>query len=97
MCYNGGDKLPIVSQFYGIIIRIYFKDIQKHYLEHIHVQYNEHDAVYSINDIKILEGFLPQKQHKLVVAWMEIHKEELKALWTVSQQYGEIFKIDPLK
>ena len=89
--------MPIVSQFYGIIIRIYFKDTEKHYLEHIHVQYNEYDAVYAINDAQVLEGKLPQKQHKLVVARIEIHKEELKALWEVSQKDGEIFKIDPLK
>lgn len=63
----------------------------------IHVQYNEFDAVYSIRNISLLEGKLPQKQHKLVIAWMEIHKDELKALWKVSQNDGEIFKIDPLK
>lgn len=89
--------MPIISQFYGIIIRIYFNDTEKHYLEHIHVQYNEYDAVYSIIDNNVLEGKLPQKQHKLVVAWMEIHKDELIALWNISQNDGEIFKIDPLK
>lgn len=89
--------MPIISQFYGIIIRIYFNDSQKHYIEHIHVQYNTYDAVYGIKNGKILEGRLPQKQHKLVVAWMEIHKDELQALWNISQQDGEIFKIDPLK
>ena len=89
--------MPIVSQFYGIIIRIYFNDTEQHYLEHIHAQYNEYDAIYSIRDITILEGSLPQKQHKLVVAWMEIHKDELKALWRISQNDGEVFKIDPLK
>lgn len=89
--------MPIVSQFYGIIIRMYFKDTQQHYLEHIHVQYNEYDAVYSIRNSKILEGKMPQKQHKLVIAWIEIHKDELKALWDVSQKDGEIFKIEPLK
>ena len=45
----------------------------------------------------MIDGKLPSKQHKLVVAWMEIHKEELKALWEVFQKDGEIFKIDPLK
>ncbi|HBC84568.1 MAG TPA: hypothetical protein DCZ30_03875 [Clostridiales bacterium] len=89
--------MPIVSQFYGIIIRIYFKDAEKHYLEHIHVQYNEFDAVYSIKDLRVLEGKIPSKQHKLVIAWMEIHKDELRALWEVSQSDGEVFKIDPLK
>ena len=89
--------MPIISQFYGIIIRIYFNDTEKHYLEHIHVQYNEYDVVYSIKDNSILEGKLPPKQNSLVVAWMEIHKDELIALWNISQNDGEIFKIDPLK
>ncbi|MCI8411631.1 MAG: DUF4160 domain-containing protein [Clostridia bacterium] len=89
--------MPIISQFYGIIIRVYFNDTEKHYLEHIHVQYNEYDAVYSIKEGSVIEGKLPKKQHKLVAAWIEIHKDELKALWEVSQKDGEIFKIDPLK
>lgn len=78
-------------------IRVYFNDTEKHYLEHIHVQYNEYDAVYAIKSGKVLNGVLPLKQHKLVVAWMEIHKDELEALWRTSQSDGEIFKIDPLK
>lgn len=89
--------MPIISQFYGIIIRMYFNDLEKHYLRHIHVQYNEFDAIYSIDKIEIIEGSLPPKQHKLVVAWMEIHKDELNALWCVCQNNGEIFKIEPLK
>ena len=89
--------MPVISQFYGIIIRMYFNDTEKHYLEHIHVQYNEYDAVYSIKKSRILEGKIPAKQHKLVVAWMEIHKDELIALWKISQNDGDIFKIEPLK
>lgn len=88
--------MPIISQFYGIIVRIYFNDTEKHYLEHIHVQYNEFDSVYSIRNSKVLEGKLPIKQHKLVIAWMEIHRDELKALWNISQNDGEVFKINPL-
>ena len=89
--------MPIISQFYGIIIRIYFKDTEKHHLEHIHAQYNEYDAVYSLKDVNLLEGTLPSKQNTLVIAWIEIHKDELLALWKLSQEDGEFFKIDPLK
>ncbi len=89
--------MPIVSQFYGIIIRIFFNDSEKHHLDHIHAQYNEYDAIYSISQLKVLDGFLPKKQHNLVIAWMEIHKDELVALWNVAQSDGEFFKIDPLK
>lgn len=89
--------MPIISQFYGIIIRIFFKDTGKHYGEHIHVEYNEYSAVYDINVISILEGEMPLKQDRMISAWMEIHKEELEALWKISQSDGEFFKIDPLK
>ncbi len=89
--------MPIVSQFYGIVIRIFFDDSEKHHLEHIHAQYNEYDAVYSIRGIKLLEGTLPKKQHNLVIAWLEIHQEELLTLWNIAQSNGEFFKIEPLK
>ena len=89
--------MPIISQFYGIIIRIFYKDTQKHHGAHLHVEYNEYSAVYSINSIEILEGYMPPKQNRMVIAWMEIHKEELIALWKISQDDGEFFKIEPLK
>ena len=53
--------------------------------------------IYSINSIEILEGYIPLKQNRMVIAWMEIHKEELIALWKISQDDGEFFKIEPLK
>lgn len=89
--------MPIITQFYGIVIRMFYKDIQKHHGAHIHIEYNEFSAVYSIDTLEIIEGNIPPKQNRMVVAWMEIHIEELKALWNVSQKDGEFFKIDPLK
>ena len=57
--------------------------------------------IYMLNiqqySIEILEGYIPLKQNRMVIAWMEIHKEELIALWKISQDDGEFFKIEPLK
>lgn len=89
--------MPVITQFYGIIIRIFYKDTQKHHEAHIHVEYNEYSAIYSIKSIEVIEGFIPPKQNRMVIAWMEIHKDELNALWKVSQTDGEFFKIEPLK
>ena len=58
---------------------------------HIHIEYNEYSAVYDVNTINIIEGNIPPKQNRLVVAWMEIHKDELIELWRISQKYGELF------
>ena len=88
--------MPIISQFYGIIIQMFFNDQGKHHEKHIHVRYNEQEAVYNLNS-KLIEGTIPYKQKKLVEAWIFIHKEELESLWILMQERGEYFKIDPLK
>lgn len=88
--------MPVISQFYGIIIQMFFDENTKHHKEHIHVRYNEYEIVYDLNG-NILEGNLPNKQKKLVEAWILIHKEDLQSLWKFMQEKGEMFKIEPLK
>jgi hypothetical protein len=59
--------------------------------------YNEFKAVVDIRKCEIIQGNLPKKQGKLVLAWAEIHQEELLADWQLSTN-GELpFKIEPLK
>lgn len=31
--------MPLISTFYGLIIRLYFYDNEKHHLPHLHVEY----------------------------------------------------------
>ena len=38
-------------------------------------------AVYSIPQGEVLDGNLPPKKHKLVVAWIAIHEDEIMADW----------------
>ena len=71
--------MPIISMFYGVVVMMYFGDDRRHKKPHIHVEYQEHEAVISIPDGKLLRGSLPPAKLKLVSAWMEIHKDELMA------------------
>lgn len=73
--------MPILSRFYGIIIRMYFRQ-KEHNPPHIHAIYNESVAVISITDFKVLEGELPNKAMLLVLEWMHIHKDELIQIWS---------------
>lgn len=88
--------MPVISQFYGIVIQMFFDEKQRHHKKHIHIKYNEYEAVYDLNG-NILEGRLPIKQQRLVEAWVYIHQEELQSLWDLMQEQGEFFKIEPLK
>lgn len=76
--------MPTISVFYGIVIRMFFRDIGKHHTPHIHAEYQGQMGEYSIEDGDLLSGKLPPKKHKLVVAWIEIHKEDLAANWKLA-------------
>jgi len=42
--------MPTISMFYGIIVRMFFKDNEKHHLPHVHAEYQGQVGVYSIPD-----------------------------------------------
>lgn len=87
--------MPIISQFYGIIISMYFMESDKHHLPHLHARYNENKATYDFDSNKI-NGEMPSKQDKLIQAWIQIHKDELNSLWILMREDNEYFKIKPL-
>jgi len=89
--------MAVISIFYGLIISMYYLDNKRHHLPHIHVKYQEMEAVFSINNGEILEDELPNNKRKLVEAWIEIHKEDLLADWSLAIAGQNIFTIEPLK
>jgi hypothetical protein len=89
--------LPIISMFYGIIIYMYYRDNKQHHIAHIHVEYQGAEAVISIPNGELLDGQIPNKQLKMVQAWIVIHEDELLADWQIAVREENLFKIDPLK
>ena len=47
-------EMPVISIFYGIMIYMYYIDSKKHKKPHIHVHYQEKEAVVSIPDGEVL-------------------------------------------
>lgn len=88
--------MPTISMFFGIIIRMYYSP-KEHNPPHIHVYYQESSATINIETCEIIEGQFPLKQLKLVIAWIEIHKEELTADWKLCQNGEKPYPIEPLK
>ena len=88
--------MPTISMFYGILVRMFFKDTDKHNLPHIHTEYQGKTAVYSIPDGLCLAGSIPPNKSKLVVAWIEIHKDDLLADWQLAVNGKKPFKIKGL-
>jgi hypothetical protein len=88
--------MPTISMFYGILIRMFFNDMEKHHSPHIHADFQGHVAVYSIPDGELLAGSLPASKNKLVVAWIEIHRDDLMADWELAVNGKKPFAIKGL-
>jgi hypothetical protein len=89
--------MPEVSRFFGIIIRMYVEAGGAHHRPHFHAYYQEHVGIYGIEVIERIAGSLPTRQERLVLAWAELHREELIRNWRVLQQGSPPGKIEPLK
>lgn len=72
--------MPVLSRFYGIIIRMYFLQ-SEHNPPHIHAIYGEDVAAIDIQTFKVIEGALPKKAMELVVEWITIHQKDLMEIW----------------
>ena len=89
--------MPAISMFYGIIVYMYFMDNKQHKMPHIHVKYQNDEAIVAVPDGDILEGSIPNAKMKLLYAWIELHKDELLADWELAVSGQQPYKIEPLR
>ena len=88
--------MPVLSMFYGILIKMNWRDTGQHNLPHFHAYYNEFEASFDF-DGEILAGEFPPKQTAFVKAWALLHTDELQANWKLAVEVEQIFKINPLQ
>ena len=53
-------------------------------------------ALIDINDACVLQGALPSRQLKLVLAWCVIHQDELMQNWELAKDGKPLNRINPL-
>ena len=88
--------MPVLSIFFGIIVRMYREQGGQHNMPHLHAEYSGEEVVFAL-DGTVLEGSFPKNKMKLLQAWMEIHHDDLEANWTLLSNGEQFFRIDPLK
>ncbi len=70
--------MPTIAWFYGIAIRMYFRD---HPPPHFQAVYGEHEANIAIATGEVIDGRLPKTAAGLVKRWVIAHRTELQANW----------------
>ena len=72
---------------------VFYKD---HSPPHFHAKYSDKSGIFSMSELKMIEGNLPQRVVSLVVEWASIHKKELMDDWNLAQKAKPLKKIEPL-
>ncbi len=85
--------MPRVSQFFGILIYMYYND---HAPPHFHAEYSGDEALYEIDTLRVYAGDLPRRVHNLVIEWADLHRAELSDNWIRARNGEPLKDIAPL-
>ncbi|MBQ6730400.1 MAG: DUF4160 domain-containing protein [Bacilli bacterium] len=86
--------MPVLSRFYGIIIRMYFLP-KEHNPPHVHVIYQDETFSIAINELIIIDGdeHPTPRVLSMVKEWISQHRDELLNMWETQ----ELHSIEPLR
>lgn len=82
--------MPVIARFYGIAIRMYFRE---HGVPHFHAIYGDFNGVFEIETLELIEGELPQRAQRLVRDWAGQHRADLQEMWR-TQRFQELPGLD---
>jgi len=70
--------MPVLSKFYGIVIRMFFT---RSFVPHFHAIYRDHELMVGIDDINVIQGQAPGRVRDMVLEWAWNHQAELREAW----------------
>ena len=85
--------MPQLSNFQGIII---FMNFQDHAPAHFHAWQGDYKISVSIKE-GVVKGEMPGRALRMVLEWLDLHRDELLENWERAQQGVMVEKIAPLK
>jgi hypothetical protein len=87
-------EVPTISRFFGIVIAMFFDD---HEPPHFHARHAEGSAKIRIDKVEVIDSSLGRRQLRFVLAWAELHQEELLENWRLARAGETLREIEPLR
>jgi hypothetical protein len=78
----------------GIVIAMFFDD---HGPPHFHARHAEGSAKVRFDTVEVIDSSLPRRQLRLVLAWAELHRDELLENWRLARLGETLHEIEPLR
>ena len=85
--------MPEIARFLGIVIGIFPRD---HPPAHFHAVYGEYQITVEIES-GVVHGDFPKRALRLVLEWLDLHKDELLDAWDLIRAGRPARKIAPLE
>jgi hypothetical protein len=74
--------MPVIARFYGIIIKMYFRE---HGVPHFHAIYGEYNGVFEVETLEMIEGDLPPRAQRLVREWGSRYQADVQEMWNTQK------------
>jgi uncharacterized protein DUF4160 len=87
-------RVPTISRFFGISIVMFFDD---HGPPHFHARHADGSAKVRIDTLEVIDTNLGRRQLRLVLAWAELHRDELSENWRRARSGDTLRPIEPLR
>jgi hypothetical protein len=88
------DRMPVISKFYGITIRMLRA---REFGARFHAIYGNSELVVRLWPLDIVCGEAPRRVRHMVLEWASTHQQELLAAWQNLQWGGAPQSIEPLQ
>ena len=86
--------MPIISAFFGILIRMFYKE---HEPAHFHAEYQSQLAKFSLDGDLLAGSIHSGTARRLIREWAALHRRELEANWENMKAGRSLERIEPLQ
>jgi len=86
--------VPIISAFFGIIIRMFFDDYSP---AHFHAEHQGEQATFDFDGRLVSGQIRSRTARRLIRDWARLHRTELEANWRRAKKLQPLAQIAPLQ
>jgi hypothetical protein len=86
--------MPIVSMFFGIVIRMYGRE---HEPAHFHAEYQSMSAKFDFEGKMVAGNIRSRTALRLIRGWAAIHRKDLETNWKKMKRGEPLDRIEPLE
>ena len=86
--------MPEISRFLGIVVAMFYRE---HAPPHFYARYRDQEIRVNIQTGDVMTGQFPSRARRLVLEWLELHREELMQDWRLARERKPLNPIEPLE